>query len=82
MRQKRHQDGGHGFGFRWARSVSASTECEVGNVAAVRALVELGANVDAKDRKGARPVDVARACHAGTKAEEQLVASLERADDA
>ena len=50
--------------------------CDVGNIAAVRALVELGANVDAKDRKGARPADVARAQHTGTKME-LLVASLE-----
>jgi len=48
-----------------------------GNLAAVRALVELGADVDAKDRKGARPIDVARAVHAGSNMEGFLVARLE-----
>ncbi len=48
-----------------------------GNLAAVRALVELGADVNATDRNGARPVDLARAMHAGSGLEELLVASLD-----
>ena len=48
-----------------------------GNLAAVRALVELGADVDAKDRKGARPIELARAVHAGSRVGELLVARLE-----
>lgn len=47
-----------------------------GNVAACKALVELGADVDAKDRKGARPVEVARLVHSASKTEELLVAAL------